>query len=525
MDTKIKNKIKNILINDFKLDKFRNKQEDIILNIINKKNTLVIMPTGGGKSLTFQIPGVYNPGTTLVISPLISLMKDQVDSLNNKNIPSYFYNSSLSNEEKQEIFSKINDNLIKFLYISPERLDMEYFIESIKFNLNISLIVIDEAHCISSWGHDFRKSYLNLSKLSTIFKNVPIIALTATADHLTKKEISNEFNITEENIFQEHVQRNNLQYFIEKKYKDGFAQVEQVIKKNKGKKGIVYCFKKDDVNKLTRQLRIKKLSVKAYHADLTDRQKENVMNDFMNDKIDVIVATIAFGMGIDKSNIRYIIHKDIPKNIESYYQETGRAGRDGLLSKAYLFYSGRDATQRIWVLNNSNRKTIDMNKFSIMKSFVETVYCKKNIINWYFDNDKIKDNCGKCSICLNKNIEKKEDKDFLTYINDSLMNKEKKDFFIKEFIKEMESKTHFSANIIQNYIWQLIFDNKIIFNKMNNKISLDKKIDTYQFNDLIDIEYNFEIKEKKKKRVVKKKKNPSVLKKNYSKKKSRKEKN
>jgi len=479
----------------FGIRDFRHNQEQIINNVLNKQDTLVIMPTGGGKSLTYQFPGYVMDGTTIVISPLISLMKDQVDNLNKKNIKSIFFNSSLSNEEKSKMYTEIEKGDIKFLYIAPERLEMLDFIDKIKKHLNINLIAVDEAHCISSWGHDFRESYLNLDSLKHTFKNTPVIALTATADILTRTDIINTFGINQESIFETPVIRDNLVYNIEKKVLGGFNQVEQIIKKNKGKKGIVYCFTRKDVSKLARELRAKKLSVKAYHAGLADSSKKLVMKQFMEDKIDVIVATIAFGMGVDKSDIRYIIHKDIPKNLESYYQETGRAGRDGKKSELYLLYNGRDITKMNWILNTSNRKTLDKNKFKVMKALAETSYCKKQIINWYFDNKTSETNCKKCSICNNENISKSKYTDFINFLNHILANEE---LYIDTVLENLKNKFSYTSNEIENLLWQLIFKNKVKFNKQNYSLSLNMPIKDLVLNDLVEIDYNYITTTKKK---------------------------
>jgi len=349
-------KIEYYLKEVFKLKKFRKIQKDIIYSILNNNNTLGIMPTGGGKSLTYQIAGLYLPGTTIVISPLISLMKDQVDFLNKNKINSLFYNGSLTIEEKKDALNKIKDGNLKFIFIAPERLfvheifeNSKDFLSLIQDYININLITIDEVHCISSWGHDFREDYLRLKELLTTLPNIPILSLTATADPITKQEIIDSFNIKNENVFTLPIERTNLIYNIEKKYDNGFDQTYKIIKKHKNKKGIVYCFKKVDVDKLTRELKRKGIKADSYHADLKDSKKNKVFENFLNDKLDVVVATIAFGMGINKSNIGYIIHTTIPKNIESYYQETGRAGRDGKIATVYLLYSGRDFVILNWL--------------------------------------------------------------------------------------------------------------------------------------------------------------------------------
>lgn len=497
-------KIDYYLKDVFKLDKFRKIQKDIIYSVLNNNNTLGIMPTGGGKSLTYQIAGLYLPGTTIVISPLISLMKDQVDFLNKNKINSIFYNGSLTNEEKQDAMQKIKDGNLKFIFIAPERLfvhenfdNSEDFLTLLQKYITINLITIDEAHCISSWGHDFREDYLRLKELIIKLPNIPILTLTATADPITKQEIIDTFNISDKNVFTLPIERTNLIYNIEKKYSKGYEQTYKIIQKNKTKKGIVYCFKKDDVNKLTRELKRKGIKAEPYHADLKDTKKSKVLENFLNDKLEVVVATIAFGMGINKSNIGYIIHTNIPKNIESYYQETGRAGRDGKLAKVYFLYSGRDYVILNWLLNNSNRKWIEKVKLNWMKRYTTTTICRKQSLSWYFEDITGK-KCEKCDICKNKFLFQKKDKNFIKFINDNLT--ENNLFSFEKIIEE-----NFEKKLGLDYLYQLIFNNKIKYDRKTNQITLiDNVNDNFLFNEPLDINDNFPVTIKK--RATKRKK-------------------
>jgi len=513
-------KIESILKKTFKLDSFRSIQKEIITSVIEKNNTLAIMPTGGGKSLTYQLPGVYFEGMTLVISPLISLMQDQVNYLRSKKINAEFYNNSLNEQEKKDVLDKIKDNLIKFLYIAPERLFMNEILEKTENGLvktnpfikllnqytSISLIVIDEAHCVSSWGYDFREDYLKLDTLRTIFPNVPVLALTASADNIAKNEIQSIFDI--KNVFETPIERKNIYYHIEKKMKDGFLQVEKIIKKNKNKSGIVYCFKKDDVDELTKNLKKKGFLVESYHADLKDEKKKKVLKDFIDNKIEIVVATIAFGMGIDKPNIRYVIHKDIPKTIEGYYQETGRAGRDGLLSDVYTLYSKRDSVIMDFILNNSNRKWIEKNKFNLVRKMVETTYCRKSVLNWYFDNHVLykNENCGQCDVCKNKKLEKYTVPETIDYFNEHLHNNP---VGVYEFEKFSDSELKLDKNEFSNILYQLIFSGKIIFDKKENSIMIQDRIDkNILLNRYLDLNLNFEIVEPKKRKTTRTTKTP-----------------
>lgn len=497
-----KNKIKEILETKLKLKEFRGIQEKIIYSVLEGNNTLGIMPTGGGKSLTYQVAGLYNSGTTLVISPLISLMEDQVNFLKSKKINAAYYNGSLKGEEKIEVMNSIKDGTLKFLFISPERLfvhenfeGLDDFITIIQKYININLIVIDEAHCISSWGHDFREDYLRLKELTNKFNNIPFLNLTATADPLTKLEIEESFNIKKDNSFIMPIQRDNITYNIDKKHGNGFEQIYKIVKKYKEENGIIYCFTKSDVDKLTKFLKSKDILVEAYHADLTTPKKTKVLKDFINNKIKVVVATIAFGMGIDKSNINYIVHKEISQSLENYYQETGRVGRDGSKSFVYLLHSNKDFVKMSFIINSSNRKWIQKIKLNWMKRYMETTNCRIQNLNWYFENTKGK-SCGKCDICKNKNLFKIKNKTLIDFLNDNILDKEINLFTLENFL--VENSNDLKYNIL-DYLYQLIYDNKIEYDRKSHNIKLNKKIDVnYEFNESLEINDNFEVTIKKK---------------------------
>jgi ATP-dependent DNA helicase RecQ len=400
----------------FGYDNLRPAQEPVIANILAGRDTLAIMPTGGGKSLCYQLPALVLPGLTIVISPLIALMHDQVQSLNKNGVNAVYLNSSQTGQEQQEILeilqeikTKGNTNGVddlKLIYTSPERLlanDQQFL--NFLTGLPISLIAIDEAHCVSSWGHDFRPEYSQLSILKTLFESTPIIALTATADELTRKDILEKLNLDNPQTFISSFDRPNIHYKVESKG-DPYEQLHDFIKSWPNQAGIVYCLSRKSTEEVATKLN--KLGIKAspYHASIEKSQKEKAYSDFMADKIQVICATIAFGMGIDKPNVRFVAHWNLPKNIESYYQETGRAGRDGLPSEAMLIYNAGDAfTLRRFIDNDNNNtelgklfRTIQHDKLDRLLEFCQTGHCRRRVLLQYFQ-EKITTDCGNCDCC------------------------------------------------------------------------------------------------------------------------------
>ena len=385
----------------FGYDKFRPLQLDIINNVLEKKDSLVLMPTGGGKSLCFQIPALQFEGLTIVISPLISLMKDQVDALKANGINADFINSSLTPKKIDEIKTKIQNKEVKILYIAPERLSSIDF-KSFLLSLDISLIAIDEAHCISEWGHEFRKDYRNLKFLKSIFIGVPIIALTATATPKVKDDILKQLNLNDPKVFISSFDRENLNLIVMKKQKT-FDKILNLLNKHKNESAILYCFSRKDTENIAKKLKSYGHKALPYHAGLSNKIRQHNQEQFINDKINIIVATIAFGMGIDKPDVRLVIHHTFSKSVEGYYQEIGRAGRDGLPSDCILFYSRGDIHKQEFFINMIKDiaiKQAAQNKLDEMSFYSEMRGCRRKFLLKYFGEEFKKENCEACDICL-----------------------------------------------------------------------------------------------------------------------------
>ena len=401
--SKFQTQEKLILKKYFGYDEFRNGQYEIIKNILEKKNTLAIMPTGGGKSICFQVPALIFEGVTIVISPLISLMKDQVDALNENGISSVFINSSLSNSQCEIIYNALLFNKYKIIYIAPERLENPRFLSVIK-NINISQIAIDEAHCISQWGHDFRVSYKNIKNFLQILDSNPVIsAFTATATPEVTQDILESLNIDAE-IFRNGFKRDNLKFSVLKNI-DNFKFIEKFIEEHPEESGIIYTSTRKECEKIYEYIS-KKRDIAKYHAGLSDNERMKNQEEFLLDRCKIIVATNAFGMGIDKSNVRWVIHNNLPKDIESYYQEAGRAGRDGLTSSCILLYSPKDIIVQKLFIENENLSEeiakIRYGKLSAMENYTRTNSCLVEYIVNYFADKSLDENCGMCGNCENK---------------------------------------------------------------------------------------------------------------------------
>nr|WP_315146586.1 DNA helicase RecQ [uncultured Flavobacterium sp.] len=381
---------------NFGFEKFRPNQEEIINCILSEQDTLAIMPTGGGKSICFQLPALILPGTTIVISPLIALMKDQVDSLKANGIKACFINSSQSSDEQQFYIDALQNNEFKLVYIAPESLS---YLDNAFNKLTISLIAIDEAHCISAWGHDFRPAYTNLGYLKNRFPSTPILALTATADKATRTDISDQLNLVNPKTFVASFDRKNLSLEVRPAL-DRVKQIIDFIDTKTNESGIIYCLSRKTTEELAEKLQKTGIKASAYHAGLDNRTRSTVQDAFINDECQVVCATIAFGMGIDKSNVRWVIHYNLPKNIEGYYQEIGRAGRDGLPSETILFESYGDMIQLQKFASEGSNAEVQLAKLERMKQYSDALSCRRKILLSYF-GELVTENCGNCDICKN----------------------------------------------------------------------------------------------------------------------------
>ena len=388
------------LKNIFGYKTFRLHQREIVEGLIHGEDAFVLMPTGGGKSLCYQIPALHRTGVGIVVSPLISLMKDQVDALRAYGVKAAFYNSSLNSAEARKVLALLHGGKLDLLYIAPERLMSGEFLERFT-DIPIALFAIDEAHCISQWGHDFRPEYRQLGRLRSLFPDIPLIALTATAEAHTRQDILDRLGLRQARCYVSGFDRPNIRYSVVEKRKP-FAQLTAFLKPRYKGAGIVYCLSRDRVEKVAEKLNEAGFQAAPYHAGLPAALRKKVQEDFLRDDLRIIVATVAFGMGIDKSNIRYVVHYDIPKNIESYYQETGRAGRDGLAAEALLLFGYGDITvarSLIEHTGNAERKRIELHKLNAMVSYAEALSCRRRILLGYF-GERLPEDCGNCDICL-----------------------------------------------------------------------------------------------------------------------------
>lgn len=396
------NKARQVLQKFYGYEDFRPGQKKVVESLLNRNDTVAIMPTGAGKSICFQIPALLFEGVTLVISPLISLMKDQVDSLRQLGIAAVYINSSVSKAQLYKDLQNISAGFYKIIYIAPERLTSEYLPDSFK-NLNISMVAVDEAHCLSQWGHDFRPSYRNILNFTNSLRIKPIIsAFTATATPEVKTDIINLLGLKQPNVFVTGFDRPNLYFSVLRgEVKDKF--VIDYVKKHQDEAGIIYVGTRKDVDALQVLLEIKGIKAGRYHAGMTDEERNQMQEDFLYDNLSVMVATNAFGMGIDKPNVRYVIHYNMPKNMEAYYQEAGRAGRDGLSGNCILLYSPQDTQLQKFLISKSTeseiRQQLEYKRLQSMVDYCHTPQCLRAFILHYFGEFDVEEHCDNCSNC------------------------------------------------------------------------------------------------------------------------------
>ncbi len=392
---------RQILHEVFGYSEYRPSQEPIIDALIAGQDAFVLMPTGGGKSLCFQIPALIRDGVAIVISPLISLMKDQVDALLANGVRAASYNSSLKVVETRQVLARLHAGELDLLYVAPERLLSSGFLERLK-TLPIALFAIDEAHCVSQWGHDFRPEYVQLGRLRSLFPDVPMIGLTATADPQTRQDVLKRLGLQQAHCFITGFDRPNIRYTVVEKQKP-FAQLMAFLEDHQQEAGIIYALSRKRVEEVADRLAAAGLKARAYHAGLGSNERKQVQEMFLRDDIQIVVATVAFGMGIDKPNVRFVVHYDLPKNIESYYQETGRSGRDGLPAEVLLLFGYGDIAISRGLIEkggNPEQKRIELHKLQAMVGFGEAQTCRRRVLLGYF-GERLEKDCGNCDICLN----------------------------------------------------------------------------------------------------------------------------
>ena len=385
----------------FGYSSFRPYQKEIIETLIRGEDAFVLMPTGGGKSLGYQIPALHRAGVGIVVSPLISLMKDQVDALRANGVRAAFYNSSLESTEARRVLAELHNGGLDLLYVAPERLMNQAFLERLR-EIPIALFAIDEAHCVSQWGHDFRPEYLKLGSLRTLFPDIPRIALTATADPQTRDDILYRLDLEQARCYAAGFDRPNIRYTVMEKRKP-FDQLMAFLKVHPDEAGIVYALSRKRVEMLAERLQSSGIAASPYHAGLSAAERKRTQDAFLNDDVRVVTATVAFGMGIDKPNVRFVVHYDLPKNIESYYQETGRSGRDGLPAEALLLFGYGDvaiARGLIETGTSAEQNRIELHKLNAMIGFAEALTCRRRVLLGYF-GERLEKDCGNCDICLN----------------------------------------------------------------------------------------------------------------------------
>ncbi|EKO3828442.1 ATP-dependent DNA helicase RecQ [Vibrio harveyi] len=389
-----------VLEDVFGYQEFRDGQQLVIDAAVEGRDSLVILPTGGGKSLCYQIPALVRSGITLVISPLISLMKDQVDQLKANGVAAECINSTMPREELLSVYNRMHTGHLKLVYVSPERVLMRDFIERLE-NLQLSMIAVDEAHCISQWGHDFRPEYAALGQLKQQFSHVPFMALTATADDATRRDILERLQLNNPEVYLGSFDRPNIRYNLVEKHKP-VSQIVRYLETQKGNCGIIYCGSRKKVEMVTEKLCNNHIRAAGYHAGMDADERAYVQEAFQRDDIQIVVATVAFGMGINKPNVRFVVHFDIPRNIESYYQETGRAGRDGLPAEAMMLYDPADISWLRRMLDEKDdgpQKLVETHKLNAMSAFAEAQTCRRQVLLNYFGEYREKP-CGNCDICL-----------------------------------------------------------------------------------------------------------------------------